>query len=510
MHNTRHPYFWPGLLGLALALFIIHFIANPHYGFQRDEMLYLALGQHPDFGYWTVPPMIGWISYVVQYGFGDGLATVRMAPTLMCVGILLLAGAMARELGAGRYGQFLAGLAILISPAYLRNGTLFQPVVSDIFFWTLSTYVFLRYLNTEDNRWLYATGAVLGFGFLNKYMLAFLVVAIFMSLLISPKRSMLIEIHTWGAIALAALIFMPNIWWQYKNGFPVIWHMNELNRTQLVNVNRVDFMLDQLLMNIPSILLWIGGLYWLFFGRKSVSYRLLGWIFVFVIGLLCAMRGKSYYTLGIYPMVMAAGGVFWEQKLTSRIWRSALPTLMVLLIVPIFPFGCPILEAPAMVKYGKWITKTIGLDGPLRWEDGQIHSLPQDYADMLGWEEMAQKVAKAYHAAADPAHCIIYCDNYGQASAVYYARKKWKLPEPYSFNETFLLWAPSKINANAMVYINDEIGDDVNKLFAKIDLIGEVTDPYAREQGTKIWLCQAPRSDFGALWSRRIREERGY
>jgi hypothetical protein len=60
------------------------------------------------------------------------------------------------------------------------------------------------------------------------------------------------------------------------------------------------------------------------------------------------------------------------------------------------------------------------------------------------------------------------------------------------------------------VYVDDELGDDVNELFAKIDLIGEVTDPYSREQGTKIYLCQAPRSDFGALWSRRIREERSY
>jgi hypothetical protein len=489
---------------------IIHVIANPHYGFQRDEMLYLALGQHPDWGYWTVPPMIGWIAYAVQFIFGDDLATVRMAPTLLCCGMLLLTGGIAQELGAGRYGQFLAGLAILVSPAYLRNGTLFQPVASDIFFWTLSTYVFLRYLNTEEDRWMYAFGGILGFGLLNKYMVAFLITAIVFALLLTAKRSMLLQKNTWIAFGLLLLIFFPNFWWQYQNHFPVVWHMNELSQTQLVNVNRISFMVDQLLMNLPSVLLWLGGLYWLFLGAKSGSYRIFGWVFLFVIALMLALRGKSYYTLGIYPLAMGAGGVFWENQLNRSWYRWFFPALMIALIVPIFPFGCPILEAPAMARYGKWITTRLGLDGPLRWEDGFVHDLPQDYADMLGWDEMAQKVAKAYHASENPDQCLIYCDNYGEASAVYYARKKLKLPEPYSFNETFLLWAPPHITSNAMVYVNDDLGDDVKNLFAKIDLVGEITSPYSREKGTKIWLCQAPREDFGALWSRRLKEERGY
>jgi hypothetical protein len=34
--------------------------------------------------------------------------------------------------------------------------------------------------------------------------------------------------------------------------------------------------------------------------------------------------------------------------------------------------------------------------GALKWEDLKDHPLPQDFSDMLGWEEMAQKMSKAY------------------------------------------------------------------------------------------------------------------
>ena len=54
----------------------------------------------------------------------------------------------------------------------------------------------------------------------------------------------------------------------------------------------------------------------------------------------------------------------------------------------------------------------------LRWEDGKEYPLPQDFADMLGWKELAAKVDKAYLEFNDPAHTLVLCDNYGQAGAI--------------------------------------------------------------------------------------------
>ena len=59
-----------------------------------------------------------------------------------------------------------------------------------------------------------------------------------------------------------------------------------------------------------------------------------------------------------------------------------------------------------------------GIDVGRRFEDGSIHSLPQDYADMLGWEELTYITNKAYQMIGDKKASFIYCENYGQAGAI--------------------------------------------------------------------------------------------
>ena len=48
-----------------------------------------------------------------------------------------------------------------------------------------------------------------------------------------------------------------------------------------------------------------------------------------------------------------------------------------------------------MVAYGRNFVQWTGIEGPLRWETGAMHELPQDYADMLGWQEMAGLALRA-------------------------------------------------------------------------------------------------------------------
>ena len=63
------------LLFLKLA---IHLLTNTNYGFHRDELLYVALGQHPSFGYWSNPPLLGWLSAFVQNTLGAHLWSLRL------------------------------------------------------------------------------------------------------------------------------------------------------------------------------------------------------------------------------------------------------------------------------------------------------------------------------------------------------------------------------------------------------------------------------------------------
>ena len=48
---------------LAFLTVAIHLIFSYNLEFHRDELLYFSLGQHPAFGYATVPPLTGWVAW---------------------------------------------------------------------------------------------------------------------------------------------------------------------------------------------------------------------------------------------------------------------------------------------------------------------------------------------------------------------------------------------------------------------------------------------------------------
>ena len=507
MKSHLSPIFWPGLWSLVLAKLGLHVYTNTLWGFHRDEFLYLSLGRHLDWGYWSNPPFIGWASAFLQATIGDSLFAIRLFPMLVSCALLVLVVLMARELGAGRYGQFLAGISMLLTPANLRPGMLFQPVMPDIFFWGLLAYLVIRYINTEQRRYILFFGLVFGLSFLNKYATVFARLGISGALLLSPYRRVLWSREAGLAAALALALILPNLLWQYRYGFPVVNHMQELAENQLINVRVKDFLTSQLFMNLPVIPVWMAGLIWLF-RPANRRFRLLGWYFVMVFLLLLVLRGKPYYTLGLYPPLIAAGGVWWETFLRRAWLRVAFPIVIFLLLLPVLPLGLPVLPLPAMMQYCAYLIDKVGFEGPMRWEDGRIHPLPQDYADMLGWEELGKLAAEAFRAAGGE-DVLLYCENYGQAGAVDYYSKGKGLPPAVSFSDTYRLWLPRITKATALIYINDELGDDVAELFGDIQAVGAITNPHARERGTTVYLCRQPRRPLAQFWEERVAEVAG-
>lgn len=489
-------------IGFAVAKTGIHLLSAQNLGFQRDEFLYLALGRHLDWGYWSNPPFIGAVSWTAQHLFGDTLWATRLMPAL-CGGLFVwLVLRMVRELGGGAWAMFGCGMALLGSLAWLRTFSMFQPVPFDVLYWTLPQFFLLRWLNTKDPHWWWALGASVGLGLLNKYTLVFFGVAFLLALLCVPERKVLLSRQPWLAAGIALALLSPNLYWQWQQGFPVLQHFQELKASQLDHVEPLNFLLDQFLFHGPAVLVWGAGLLFLLRAPTMRPYRVLGWFFVAVLGVFLAFSGKSYYTIGAYPVLFAAGAVFWAQRLRHKGAQIGFAAVLLMLQLPLLPYGLPLWSAERLAAY----FQRVPIEGGLRWEDGEIHPLPQDYADMLGWPELGALVDTALIQSGNPEACLVYGENYGQAGAAAHYSALHGKSEAVSFSDSYRLWVPRQLPAtcNTLIYINDELGEDVAALFADIRQIGSIEHPLAREKGSSVWLCQSPKRPFPDFWAERV------
>src|SRR5271156_3398967 len=107
------------LLSLALAKLLIQFAGINHYGFFRDELYYMACGEHLAWGYVDQPPLVALAAWIARHAIGNSLFALRLLPALAGAAIVFLTGIVARELGGRRFAQFLSATAILFAPAYL-------------------------------------------------------------------------------------------------------------------------------------------------------------------------------------------------------------------------------------------------------------------------------------------------------------------------------------------------------------------------------------------------------
>jgi hypothetical protein len=179
------------------------------------------------------------------------------------------------------------------------------------------------------------------------------------------------------------------------------------------------------------------------------------------------------------------------------------------LTIPMLPMGLPVFKAKGLLTYFKSVETKYGIVTGRKFEDGSIHSLPQDYADMLGWEELTRVASTAYNMIEDKKAALIYGENYGEAGAINIIGKKCNLPNPISFSESFQYWVPKQFDPDitSVVYINyDPPGEDVKTLFRKITVVGSITNRDSREFGTTVYLCQDPVQSFNSFWTARLKK----
>jgi hypothetical protein len=397
-------------------------------------------------------------------------------------------------------------LAVTFS-AVFRINTLYQPNSLDVLCWTLLFYTSIRYIQTASINWLFAMALVFALGFLNKYSIVFLVCGLLAALLISSHRGLFFKRPFFISCLIVLILISPNLFWQYQQDFPVFKHLKELTDTQLVNVKRMDFLKDQLFFFFPGLLVALAGIISFFSYAPFKKYSFVLLSVVITLALFTYLKAKSYYAIGLYPVLLAFGAVYLEKLTESSIryyLRPVLIVMILLLFIPYLKIGFPIYSPQEMISRRDSYLKT----GQLRWEDGKTHALPQDYADMLGWKELAEKVDAIYEAVHDREHTLIICDNYGEAGAINYYSKHKDI-NALSLNADYRSWFNLSKEIQQVIVIKTAQDDDLeNKeesfLFHRIERKGIIENPYAREKGTMIFLMSEPKVSINELLKNNI------
>lgn len=497
------------LIAFVVVKFVLQYVLlSPEYELQRDEFLHLDQANHLAWGYISVPPVTSWISYIIKF-LGNTLFWVRFFPALFGALTIVIVWKSIEALKGNTFSLVLGATCVLFS-SFLRLNILYQPNSLDALCWAMFCFILIKYCNTESFKWFYLGMVILAFGFLNKYNIIFLIIGLFPALLLT-KKSIFKNKNFYISVVLFLLLIAPNLIWQYHNNFPVYHHMQQLAKTQLVNVNRWDFLKEQLYYFFGSLFVILAGLYALLFYQPFKKYRFFFWSFCFTLIVFTYLKAKSYYAIGLYPVYIAFGSVYLENIIKSdwkKYWQTIIILIPILFFIPFYKIGFPN-RTPEYIIQNSESYKKYGL---LRWEDGKDHALPQDYADMLGWKELAIKVDRVCSKMPNLNKTLILCDNYGQAGAINYYTKN-KNTTAVSFNADYINWfnlEKKYINLIRIKAIESE-GDELNETspyFEKSYLAEMVRNKFAREFRTKIFVFENSKININQRIIKEIIDEK--
>lgn len=494
------------LLLLAIVKMLLHCWVNLRDGYFIDEFYYLACGERLDWGYVDHPPLVAVIAAATRFLLGDSVFALRISAALAGSAMVFFAGRLARELGGGRFAQILAALAVFAVPVFTAVHGYYSMNAFDQLFWLLGAYLLMLIIHHGRPRDWILFGLLMGIGLMNKISILFFGLGLAVGILLTPQRRWLRESWIWIAAALAFTIFLPHILWQIAHGWPTLEFIQNASTYKNLPLTPLEFLVGHFLeMNYLLLPLALAGLVWCFGTSTGKSGRILSWIYIVVLALMIAQKGKTYYAAPALSLILIPGAVAVEQGLARGSWtparRAAGVMVCVYVIVGIAimtPFAIPILPTETYIRYAEWL----GIH-PSTGERKAVGKLPQFFADRHGWPEMVETIARAYDSLPpeDKAECVIFTGMYGQAGAINLLGKPYGLPRAISAHNSYYLWGPGEKRGNVVIAygVNQK---NLEAQFEEIQEAARFVHPYVMpyENDLPVFICRLPKTTLQEIW----------
>ncbi|PKP29588.1 MAG: hypothetical protein CVU00_14850 [Bacteroidetes bacterium HGW-Bacteroidetes-17] len=490
--NTRLIIFIFCILKLAL-----HLIADSHSGFQGDELLHIETDKHLAFGYMEFPPLIGLLAFI-QNLFGSNAVFIHhLFSHIAALLIIIYVAKTTVELGGKNKAVFLVLLAILIAPGFGRSQQLFQPVVFSQLFWVLAFYQLTRFVKYLDEKSLWFLTLFCTLSFLTKYDSIFFLFGLSSLLFFKKTRTALIAHKFWLNIIVFIFCILPNIIWQFSNGFPLLQMTERLYEMQLEKISRLDILANLVMAINPatSLLLVIPAIIYIIRVKDNSVIRIVSVAIGLSFLLLLYKNGKAYYFFPIILTILPFGALFWERiVLVKRKWIMYPITVLLILGAVLIPFGMPV------YSFNRYLEKVYPHEKK-DIEGGKYGVKYDEYYTQEKWETTMQAVQYVYNSLPnnEKENCLIWGKHYGQAGAVNLFGEAYNLPEAFSYHGSFFSWTPEGKMPETVIGLSYQVGDFFKSYFEEVTLVKSIYNPFAdneEELYQRIYICRKPKQDF--------------
>jgi 4-amino-4-deoxy-L-arabinose transferase-like glycosyltransferase len=477
-----------GLSGWAIGAAVLAtgflVLVSGGYGFHRDELYFIVAGRHPDFGYADQPPLTPLLSAVMTGVLGTTTFAIRLLPALAIGVVVLLTAAMAREMGGDRRSQTVAAVVVGTS-GFLGAGHLDHTTTYDLLIWATVAFLLVRVLSGGDPRLWLLVGVVAGVGLENKTTVLFLGAVFVAGVLLDRRWDIVRSPWAWAGIAIAGLIWLPNLAWQVAHDLPQLTMASGIAADTAEN--RAMLLPTQILLGGSFLFpIVVAGLWRLLRVREARPWRPLALAYLLLLVLLYATAGKGYYAVGLLPPLMAAGAVAaagWLGR--GGRWRA----------VPIAVAALPSAAFVAVVM--------LPILPPQALADSVVPDLYGESAEQLGWPELVATVERATDQLApdERARAIILTANYGEAGALELLGHD--LPPVYSGHNSYADWGPPPVDRDVVLLVGHWTSSYWAPFFGRCEAAGRIDNGLGldnEEQGATVSICRDLRRSWTESW----------
>lgn len=480
------------LIAIAVVVALVHLLTNGRYGFHRDELQTLSDALHLDWGFVAYPPFTPFVERIGLILFGHSLVGLRLFSVVAQCAAVVVTGLMARELGGGRLAQVTTALAVALSGLPMFEATEFQYSSFDYLWWVLIAYFVIRLLKTDDARWWLAIGAAAGVGLMTKYTMCFFLAGVVGGVLLTPARRFLVSRWLWFGVALAFVIFLPNLMWQIRHDFISLHFLQHIHVRDVGEGRAEGFVTRQLWLcaNLFAAPLWIAGLVGCLRDRR---YRMVAWMYVIPFALFLLAKGRFYYLAAAYPMLFAMGAVVGER------WVGSLSKGRRRAVETVFFTGltvCGLALATILVPFAS--------SGPLKQF---ALSKNGDLREEIGWNQLIKTLAGIRDILPpEQRNSVgIFVGNYGEQGAVEILGPKYGLPAPISATNSAWLRGYPQPPPSTLIVVGYP-RSSVERRFTNCRLAGhngnsEGVKNEESEDHPDIFVCGPPRLPWPELWN---------